>query len=104
MRKVAVLFVMGLLTMSAGFASGNPDLYNEIEKKVIVDLSKIQLDDSNFVMVRFKIVNNGIEIQDISSSSKELKEIMLKELNDIRVDSDCVENKTYIYRFTFEKL
>ena len=105
MKKVIVLIVMSVLTLSSSFASVNPDLRKEIEKKVIVDLSKVELNESNldYVMVSFSIENGKIIIQNINSSNSELKEIILKKLYRLNIESECNELQTYNYKFTFEK-
>ena len=106
MKKLVVLFVIGLLTMSTGFEKGIPDLVREIEKKVIVDLSNVELSEVHpeYVIINFKIVNGQINIQGINGTSEELKEIITKELYEIHIDSEYSEDKSYIYRFTFEKI
>jgi len=105
MKKVIVLIVMSALTISSSFASSNPELRKEIEKKVIVDLSKIDLDESNldYVKVSFSIEDGKIIIQEINSSNPELKEIILRKLYRLNIESDCNELQTYNYNFTFEK-
>ena len=105
MKKVAVLIVLVFSSMSFSFSGVNPELKKEITKKVIVDLSKVNLNDNNndYVMVSFIIENEEIIITNIESSMNELTEIMKKELNQIRIDSEYEEGVTYKYRFTFTK-
>ena len=105
MKRVIVLIVMSVLTISSSFASIDPDLRREIEKKVIVDLSKVEINESNidYVMVSFRIEDCKIIIQDISGSNSELKEIILKKLYKLNIESECNEQQTYNYNFTFEK-
>lgn len=92
--------------MSTSFAKGNPDLAREIENKIFVDLSTIELNESipDYVMVSFRIINDEIKIQEINGTSEELKKIIIKELYEIRIDSEYSEDQTYVYRFTFEKI
>ena len=105
MKKVIVLLVLSALTMSAGVSSKNPELSKEIERKVVVDLSNIELDQysPDFVIVSFRIIANEIKILEISGTSKVLKELIVKELYDIKVESDHNENQTYHYKFNFQK-
>lgn len=105
MKKLVVLFVLSVFTMSTSFASGNPELFKEIKRKLTLDLSQVQLDESNkdYVLVSFQIVDNEIKILDIDGSSVKLKEAMIKELYSIHIDSNYSEGKAYLYRFTFLK-
>lgn len=104
MKKLIVLFVISLLTISSSFATKNPELIQEIERKVIVDLSGIQLNEhtQDYVMVNFKIIEDEIKILEISGTSLELKEIIIKELCEIEVDSNYNSDFTYRFKFTFE--
>lgn len=106
MKKVIVLLIVSVLTMSASFGMRNPELVKEIEKKVVIDLSKIELDkySQDYVMVSFRIVNNKIKIQEINGTSKALKQAIIRELYEIDVDCDYNDRQTYQYRFTFEKI
>ena len=105
MKSVIVLIVISVLSISTSFASVNPELRKEIERKVIVDLSKVDLNESNldFVMVNFTIEQGKIIIQDINSSNTELKEIILKKLYRLNIESASNEQQMYTYKFTFEK-
>ncbi len=106
MKRVIVLLVACILTASASWAKGTPDLAQEIESKIFVDLSNIELNQysPDYVMVSFRVMNDEIKIQEINGTSQELKDIIIKELYEIRVDSPYSEDKTYTYRFTFEKI
>ena len=106
MKIIAIFFALSLITMSNSFAGGNPDLVREIEKKVKIDLRKVELNDAktDYVMVSFRIINDEIKVVEIGGSTQELKEIVIKELYAIHVDSDYSPNKTYVYRFTFVKI
>ena len=105
MKSVIVLIVISVLSISTSFASVNPELRKEIERKVIVDLSKVDLNESNldYVMVNFSIEQGKINIQEISSSNSELKEIILKKLYGLNIESESNEQQMYTYKFTFEK-
>jgi len=104
MKKLIVLCVVSLLTISSSFATKNPELVQEIERKVIVDLSGVELDEYNtdYVLVDFKIIDDEIKIVEINGTSAELKEIIIKELCEIEVDSEYNSKYTYRYKFTFE--
>lgn len=107
MKIVGLIFALSLFTLSSSFAKGDyPDLVREIEKKVKIDLTKVDLNDAktDYVMVSFRIINDEIKIVEIGGSSKELEISIIKELYAIHVDSDYSPNKTYVYRFTFVKI
>ena len=105
MKKIIVLLALSVLCMSAGVSSRNPELSKEIERKVMVDLSDVELDkySPDFVIVSFRIVANEIKILEISGTSKVLKELIIQELYDIRIESDYNEKQTYNYKFNFQK-
>lgn len=104
MKKLIVLFAVLLLTVSSSFATKNPELVREIQSKVIVDLSRVDLDEYNpdYILVEFKIIDDEINILEINGTSKELKEMIIKELCEIEVDSNYNSNFTYRFKFTFE--
>jgi len=106
MKKLVVLLAVGLLTISSSFSAVNPELVREIESKVFVDLSQIELDEYNqdYVMVSFKIIDHEIKIQEINSTNSELKSKIIDELYEMRIDSDYNSRETYMYKFTFEKV
>lgn len=104
MKKLIVMFAVLLAGISSGFATKNPELIQEIERKVIVDLSGIELNEntSDYVLVDFKIIDDEIKILEINGTSKELKEIIIKELCEIEVASNYNSDFTYRFKFTFE--
>lgn len=105
MKKLAVLFVSCVLSISATFAGNNPEVSEEINQKVIVDLSDVELNQEaqDFVIVRLKIVNGAIVIQGVQGSTLELEKIILEKLNTIEIEADCDEDQLFAYKFTFEK-
>ncbi|XOV68854.1 MAG: hypothetical protein ACFHU9_06650 [Fluviicola sp.] len=103
MKKVIVALVVGFLSISTSFAGENPKLLKEIQRKVKVDLSGIQLEKSkeHFVLVKFKIVNNEIEVLNVKGSKKELTDLMMEELEEMFITSDSDPKKTYHFKFNF---
>ena len=106
MKTAISLFVFLVLSVHVTRASGNPDLVREIKAKINVDLSSIELNryKQDYVTVSFRIIEGEIKILEIGGTHKELKAIMIKELNQIHVDAPYENGKTYVYRFTFEKI
>lgn len=105
MKKLAVLFVSIILSISATFAGHNPELSEEINQKVIVDLSGVELNQEikDFVIVRLKIINGTIEIQGVQGSTFELEKIISDKLNSLKIEADCDEDQQFAYKFTFEE-
>lgn len=105
MKKVVVAFVVALLTTSASFASENPKLVKEIQRKVKVDLSGIKLEKSkeHFVTVRFKIVNGEVDVLSLRGSKRELTDLMLKELEEMFITSNADPEKIYQFKFNFSQ-
>ncbi|MDX2360989.1 MAG: hypothetical protein QNK23_09295 [Crocinitomicaceae bacterium] len=106
MKKWIVVLVVGLVSMSMSFAANKPKLKQEIQEKVRIDLSDIYLDEFNqdYVIVSFQIINDEIKIQEINGTSAELKERIIEELCEIKVDAEYEEGETYFFKFTFKKI
>ncbi|MFT5778153.1 MAG: hypothetical protein ACI837_001109 [Crocinitomicaceae bacterium] len=105
MRKLIVVFVLGVLSISSSLAGG-PRLVDEIKEKVILDLSDVELNQyaEDYVLVSFKIVNGKIEIKDISGTQVELKKLIVKKLVQMNIESNYNVNALYSYKFKFEKV
>ena len=106
MKTIIALLSAIVFSTGTSFATGNPDLVHEIKSKIFVDLSTIDINESgqDYVTVSFRIVDAEIKIMEIGSSNRELEKIIIRELNDIHVDSPYISGRTYVYRFTFEKI
>ena len=105
MKKFLVMFVVGVLSISASFAA-EPNLVDEIHEKVAPDLSTVELDQyaTDYVVVSFHIENGKIKINTIDGTQLELKKLIVKELVQMNVESNYDEDATYRYKFTFEKV
>ena len=105
MKKLIVLIVMGLFTISSSFAGSNPELREEISQKVNIDLSSITLDkyEKDFVHVQFTIFDGLIQIENIEGSQLELMDLIISELEEIHVKTPYTENEIHNFNFTFTK-
>ena len=105
MKKLIVVFVVGLLSASFSFAA-EPSLSEEINDKVIIDLSNVELDQysQDYVLVSFKIVSGQIIINGVRGTQAILKKMIVKELSSMRIESNYEPNATYRYKFTFKKV
>ena len=105
MKKVIILIVMGLFTISSSFAASDPALAEEISQKVKINLSSITLDEykADFVQVRFKIYDGLIKIVQIEASQTELKELIINELKEIHIITPYSESEVHNFNFTFVK-
>ncbi|XOV68855.1 MAG: hypothetical protein ACFHU9_06655 [Fluviicola sp.] len=105
MKKVVVALFVGLFTISSSFAGENPKLVKEIQRKIKVDLSGIHLEKSkdHFVLVKFKVVDQDIEILNVKGSKEELTDLMLTELEEMFITSDADPGKIYQFKFNFSQ-
>jgi hypothetical protein len=106
MKKLIVLLAIGLITVSTSFAGGNPELSKELQDKIVVDLSTIDLDEytPDFVVVSFEIFAGELIIREINGTNQELEEILLAKLHSLRIDADYVEGQVYNAKFSFKKV
>ncbi|MCR9173715.1 MAG: hypothetical protein NXI10_14530 [bacterium] len=105
MKKVVVALFVGLLSISSSFAGENPKLVKEIQRKIKVDLSGIQLEKSkeHFVLVKFRVVDQEIEVLNVKGSKEELTDLMLTELEEMFITSDADPSKIYQFKFNFSR-
>lgn len=106
MKKVVALFAILLIGMGSSLAGDGPkSLYKEINRKIKLDFRSIQLDRSrtDYVMVKFQIIDSEIHILQINGSHDELAEMIQCELEEMIIKSDYEEDKTYRYKFTFQQ-
>lgn len=105
MKKVVVALFVGFLSISSSFAGETPKLIKEIQRKIKVDLSGIQLEKSkeHFVLVKFKIVGSEIEVLNVKGSKRELTDLMLEELEEMFITSDVDPKKVYQFKFNFSQ-
>ena len=105
MKKLVATLVIGLFVTSYLSAGENPKLFREINRKVTVDLSGINLhkDKKHYVVAHFKIVNQEIQILKLKGSSEGLEDMIKKELTEMFIKSKADPNTVYKYKFNFEK-
>lgn len=105
MKKGIILLGMLFGMITTTFAAEAPTLAQELNKKVIVDLSDVSLDqdEKNMVVTRFKVVDGCIEIIALEGTSEELKEIFRKKLQSLKIESECADCDTYVFHFVVEK-
>ena len=105
MKKLIFIVSILVSTISLG-AEGIPPLNEEIANKLILDLSKVELDENqqDFVLVSFYICNDEIEITEISGTQKQLVQKVKSKLSQLKIDQTYDEETLYRYKFTFEKI
>lgn len=103
MKKLVAIIILSFVSISASFAGENPKLFKEINRKLKVDVSKVDLSNSakNFVIVKFRIVNQEIEILG-TEGSDELRALIVAELEEMFITSDADCEKVYRYKFNFK--
>ena len=102
MKKLATIIALSLISISASFAGENPKLFREINRKLKVDVSQLNLSNAhqNYVVVKFKIVNGEIEILD-AVGSHELRQLIIQKLEEMDINASSDESKVYRYKFNF---
>lgn len=103
MKKIVAVIALSLVSIGASFAGDNPKLFKEINRKLTIDISKVDLTNSakNYVIVKFKIVNGEIEILD-AQGSDELRNMIIEELEEMFITSSADCEKIYRYKFNFQ--
>ena len=104
MKKL--IFIVAILISNISLGAGTPELKEEITNKLILDLSKIELDENNqdFVVVNFYIRNGEIEISEITGSQNQLIQKVKSKLCQLNIEHAYDEGKLYKYKFTFDKI
>lgn len=104
MKKL--IFIVAILVSNLSFGAGGHPLKNEITNKLILDLSKIDLQKNHqdFVVVNFYISSGEIEITDITGTQKELVQKVKSKLSTLKIQQAYEEGTLYRYKFTFEKI
>ena len=104
MKKI--IFIVAILVSNISLGAGSPPLKDEITNKLILDLSKIELDENNqdFVVVNFYICNGEIEVAEITGTQKQLVQKVKNKLTQLIIEQTYDEGALYRYKFTFEKI
>ena len=102
MKKIIVIIAIGISSVSMSFATKPITLANEIKQKVFTNLKSNEKEkfNKNYVIVNFKIIDGKIKVSEINSSSLQMKNFIINKLNQIKINSNYEENKTYKYKFT----
>lgn len=105
MKNLLNLLLATSLTFAVSAGNELPliGLKKEIGKKMIIDLSKYELNEEEIVDVQFEIVKNEIQIRSISGAKRALMDLIKNKLESIKLDNQYQENQVYKFRFTFEK-
>ena len=101
-----LIFTISLLVSSISLGAGVPTLNEEITSKLILDLSKVELNENHqdFVVVNFYIHNGEIEIEEITGTQSELIQKVKNKLSQLNIEQAYDEETLYRYKFTFDKI
>ena len=104
MKKL--IFIVAILVSNISLGAGVQPLKEEINNKLILDLSEVNLDENNqdFVVVNFQICNGEIEISEITGTQNQLVEKVKRKLSQLNIEANYNESFLYQYKFTFEKI
>ena len=104
MKVKGLLVALSLIIAASVFAGNEPTLFKEINRKTIVDLSDIVLEDGVSSMnVIFYLRKNKIHVLQMEGNNKKLKEKLKQKLEKIVLKDNYDEKKIYRYRFVFEQ-
>ena len=104
MKKLIIFFAIGLFSINSVFANTGPNLTKEIKEKVNVDLVRegIEFSDRDFVKVSFIVQEGKIIILEMNSTQEGLRDLIIRELEEIRIQSEYGFNQTYYFKFSFK--
>lgn len=104
MKKI--IFIVAILISNISLGAEVQPLKQEITNKLILDLSKVELDENNqdFVVVNFYICNGEIEVTEITGTQKQLIQKVKNKLSKLIIEQAYDEGSLYRYKFTFEKV
>ena len=105
MKKLVVAAAILFIAFGVSYAGENPKLLKEIKRKVFLDLTKFDFENTTkeFVTVKFKVDNHNISIISIHGSRDDLTKMMMEELEEMAINTSAEEGKVYQYRFVFSK-
>ena len=98
------MLIAGVLITSLSFGADNPGLKKELTKKIILDLSEVELNENNqdFVVVSFTICEGEIQIAEITGTQKTLVQKVKSKLTQLLIEEEYEEETLYRYKLTFE--
>lgn len=101
MKNILILFAMFISLNS--FSNATPDVYTEINRKVFIDFTGVDLgeDHKEVVYVEFHILNDEIIIDDVLSENNLVEEKLIERLNRIRINSSYEEGEVYRIKVSF---
>jgi len=104
MKKL--IFIVAVLISNISLGADVQPLKQEITNKLIIDLSKVELDANHqdFVLVSLYICNGEIEIAEISGTQNELVQRVKSKLSKLTIEQTYSEGTLYQYKFTFKKI
>ena len=106
MKKLLVVFAIGLSSMSVSYALNYPTLSKEIKQKITDDISykHIDINNQSFLVVNFSIINGKIRVDKIKgSSNQKIRKYIINKLIHLSIESSYDTNKEYAYKFIFKK-
>ena len=104
MKKL--IFIVAVLISNISLGADVQPLKQEITNKLIIDLSKVELDANHqdFVLVSLYICKGEIEIAEISGTQNELVQRVKSKLSKLTIEQKYDEGTLYQYKFTFKKI
>jgi len=104
MKKLITIVAISITNIS--FSANNPELKSELTEKLILDLSKVELDQNHqdFVVVSFYVCDDKIEIAEITGTNKELIQKVKNKMSLLKLEDAYDEKELYRFKLTFEKV
>ena len=103
MKKL--ILIAGILINIVAFGAETEPLKTEFSKKLVFNLSEVELDASNrdFVIVSFYVRDQKIEITETNGTQEQLIEKVKNKLSLLMLEEGYDEDKLYQYKITFKK-
>lgn len=105
-KVVAVAITLVMMSFSLSTQAGNSVIREKLKKVIKFENNKLPIakHEEAFVKVSFKVgVAGKIQILESNYSHKEVKEILLGKLSDIRIEEIKNSDQIYYYNFVFRK-
>lgn len=108
MKTLAItIAILGSGLFNSTYAGGNLNLNDKLKEVVKFENNKLPIakNETAFVKVSFKIDEQGkVEILDANYSDENVKQQLMKKLDNLKIDEKHNPNKVYYYNFTFKKM
>lgn len=107
MKKVLVVASVLCSTIFSSYATGTSNVTEKLTEAVKFESNSLPIskNETAFVKVSFKVNQQGkIEVLATNYSDENIKQQLMKKLNEITVENQHDVDEVYYYNFTFKKM